>query len=163
MSELAHIDTDRLISKILERYPKEPSSLISVLQDFQEECHYLPREILDRAGEALGTSRARVYHVATFFKAFSLVPRGKHIISICRGTACHVKGAEKIDNILRAELGVDDGQTTRDGLFTVQSVRCLGCCSLAPVIMIGRKAYGDLKANSIHKILDHYRSEGEGL
>lgn len=157
MSEVAHLDTDQLLLKTLEEYPREPASLISVLQDLQEECRYLPREMLERVAEALGTSRSRAYHVATFFKAFSLVPRGQHTVSVCRGTACHVKGAEKIDNIIKSELEVEEGQTTKDGVFTVQSVRCLGCCSLAPVLMIDQEVYGDLRPNNITKILKLYR------
>lgn len=150
---------DTVIAEVLERYPREASSMIAVLQDLQEELRYLPREVLDRVAVTLGTPRTQVYHVATFYKAFSLKPRGKHTISICRGTACHVKGVEKIADMLRALLEVEEGETTGDGLFTVQSVRCLGCCSLAPAIMIDREVYGQVTPARLGKIVKQYRKE----
>lgn len=150
---------DAVIAEVLERYPREASSMIAVLQDLQEGLRYLPRDVLDRVAVTLGTPRTQVYHVATFFKAFSLKPRGKHTISICRGTACHVKGVEKIADMLRALLEVEEGETTTDGLFTVQSVRCLGCCSLAPAIMIDREVYGQVTPARLGKIVKQYRKE----
>ena len=127
------------------------------MEDLQEELRYLPEDALNRVASELTVPRSQVYHVATFYKAFSLEPRGKHLISICRGTACHVQGAQKIADMLQAELSVADGETTQDGLFTIQSVRCLGCCSLAPAVMIDREVYGGVTPSSIRKILKTYR------
>jgi len=145
-----------VVDEVLRRYRPEPASLISVLQDVQEDLNYLPQPALERISATLGVPRNQTYHVATFFKAFSLKPRGRHTISICRGTACHVKGAEKVADMLRAELKVLEGETTEDGLFTVQSVRCLGCCSLAPALMIDCEAYGEITQAGLSEILLKY-------
>jgi len=159
VSPVAEARMDEVLENVLARCAPEPSSLISVLQDLQEEVYYLPREALDQVARRLGVPRAQVYHVATFYRAFSLEPRGLHTISICRGTACHVKGAEKIADMLRAELDASDGETTADRMFTVQSVRCLGCCSLAPAIMIDREVYGGVNPQKLRRILKRYRDE----
>jgi NADH:ubiquinone oxidoreductase subunit E len=161
MTPVAEADTGAALRKVLDRYPRRGASLISVLQDFQAEANYLPRTALDQVAAELGVPRSQVYHVATFYRAFSLKPRGRHTVSICLGTACHVKGVEKVLDMLRAELKVDDGETTPDGLFTVQSVRCLGCCSLAPAVMIGRQVFGGVTPTGLRKILKRYR-DGKG-
>jgi NADH-quinone oxidoreductase subunit E len=148
---------DEAVTRVLERYPRDPSSLISVLEDLQEDAHYLPREALDDVARALGVSLSRCYHVATFYKAFSLTPQGEHVICVCRGTACHVRGADKLMDVLQGELGLADGQTSADGRFTLHSVRCLGCCSLAPVAMIDGKIHGYLTGTSLRKLLKRYR------
>ncbi len=158
MSQVAPCPSDAAVNTVLERYPAQPSSLIAVLQDLQEILHYLPEEALNRIAAELQVPRMQVYHVATFYKSFSLKPRGKHLISICRGTACHVKGAEKVADMLAAELHIGDGETTADGLFTVQSVRCLGCCSLAPVIMIDGDVYGGVTSPALRQIIKQYRT-----
>jgi len=149
---------EALVDRVVSTYPREPASLISVLQDIQEEHHYLPRGALERVAEQLGTARNQLYYVATFYKAFSLKPRGKHIINVCRGTACHVKGAEKLVDVLNAELNIKEGETTEDRLFTVQSIRCVGCCSLAPVVMIDKDVHGGVTPASLRKILKTYKS-----
>lgn len=159
MSKVTESRTDSVVNEVLGRYSLLPSSLISVLEDLQEELRYLPEEVLNRVASSLDAPRAQVYHVATFYKTFSLKPRGEHIISICRGTACHVQGAPKIADMLESELCVDDGETTQDGMFTLQSVRCLGCCSLAPAIMIDREVYGGVTPAALHKILKSYRDK----
>lgn len=145
------------VGSALHRYPSDASSLISVLQDVQEELHYLPRAALEQIAHGLNVPRNQVYHVATFFKAFSLTPRGRHTIHICCGTACHIKGAEKVTEMIQKELGVADGETTKDGNFTVQTVRCLGCCSLAPAIMVDREVHGEVAPRALQKILGKYR------
>lgn len=159
MSQAAGTCADAVVGEILSRYPLRPSSLISVLEDLQESLHYLPEEVLNRVAWELDVPRAQAYHVATFYKAFSLKPRGKHVVSICRGTACHVEGAEKIADMLQAELSIRDGETTEDGMFTLQSVRCLGCCSLAPAIMIGREVYGGVTPSVLRRIIKDCREE----
>jgi len=160
VSSVAELEIDGVVDEVLGRYSPDPSSLISVLEDLQEEMHYLPREALDQVSTALGVPRSQSYHVATFYRAFSLKPRGQHTISICRGTACHVKGADKIADILKMELNVSEDETTEDGMFTVQSVRCLGCCSLAPAIMIDRHVFGEVTSLSLlREILRSYRED----
>jgi len=149
-------DNGHRLDEILERYSPEPSSLISVLEDLQEELRYLPREALERIATTLGVPRNQMYHVATFFKAFSLTPQGRHMVCVCRGTACHVKGADKIMNKVESELNVREGGTTEDGQFTVQSVRCLGCCALAPAVMIDRDVFGQVTPKQLRNILDQY-------
>ncbi len=159
MSLISELQIEAAVDEVLERYSPEPSSLISILQDLQEELNYLPREALERVAVSLGVPRSQSYHVATFYKGFSLEPRGRHTVSICRGTACHVKGADKIADMLRAELNVTDGETTTDGMFTVQSVRCLGCCSLAPAIMIDGEVFGTVTATALRKIIKRYNND----
>ena len=159
MSAVAELEIDAVVEEVLGRYQREPASLISVLEDLQEEMHYLPREALERVSVALGVPRSQSYHVATFYRSFSLEPRGRHTISICRGTACHVKGADKIADMLRGELSVSEGETTPDGMFSLQSVRCLGCCSLAPAIMIDQEVFGQVTPTALRKIVKRYRDE----
>ena len=158
MNTLKEKPAEDVLARILERYPREPASLISVLEDLQERAHYLPREAIDRVAQTLGVSLSRCYHVVTFYKAFSLTPQGEHAIFICRGTACHVRGADKLGDVIQGELGITDGQTTADGRFTLHSVRCLGCCSLAPVAMIDGKIHGHLTAAGLRKLLKRYRN-----
>ena len=152
-------DNGHCLDDILGRYSPEPSSLISVLEDLQEELHYLPREALERISTTLGVPRNQTYHVATFFKAFSLTPQGRHTVCVCRGTACHVKGADKIMDMLQSQLNVTEGGTSEDGEFTVQSVRCLGCCALAPALMIDRDVYGQVTSMQLRDILDEHSDE----
>jgi NADH-quinone oxidoreductase subunit E len=159
VSKAAATATESVVDEVLERYPSLPSSLISVLEDLQEELRYLPEDVLDRVAAELQVPRAQTFHVATFYKTFSLKPRGRHLVSICRGTACHVQGAQKIADMLERELGIPDGETTQDGLFTMQSVRCLGCCSLAPAVMIDREVYGGVTPAALRKILGGYRKQ----
>ncbi|OPZ88294.1 MAG: NADP-reducing hydrogenase subunit HndA [bacterium ADurb.Bin429] len=159
MSEQTATCMDTILDEVLGRYPARPSSLIAVLQDLQEALNFLPPVALNRVASALHVPRSQVYHVATFYKAFSLTPRGKHLVSICRGTACHVQGDEKVADMLHAELGIRDGETSADGEFTLQSVRCLGCCSLAPVIMIDREVFGNLTAAALRRALAQYRDD----
>jgi len=161
VSKVAERKIDAVVDEVLERYPARASSLISVLEDLQESLRYLPEQVLDRVAAELDVPRAQTYHVATFYRAFSLKPRGEHLISICRGTACHVQGAQKIADMIESELRVRDGETTDDGVFTIQSVRCLGCCSLAPAIMIDREVYGGVTPASLRKVLTSYRDGGQ--
>lgn len=160
MSRTKEKTIETVVDTILQEYPREPASLIAVLQDLQENQHYLPEAALERVAAELQVPRNQVFHVATFYKAFSLTPRGKHLISICRGTACHVKGASRIADMIKTELHIDEGETTGDNLFTVQSVRCLGCCSLAPAMMIDRDVYGGVTPAKLRRIIKQYRNNG---
>lgn len=144
------------LMNVLKRYEGEKGAIIPVLQGIQEEYGYLPAEILERFSEITGTPLAQIYGVATFFAQFRFVPRGKHIIRVCHGTACHVNGAERISLAIEEALGIKEKETTPDGKFTVENVACLGCCSLAPVVMIDEKTYGRLTGQEIKKILKGY-------
>jgi NADH:ubiquinone oxidoreductase subunit E len=133
------------------------SYLIAVLHKAQELFGYLPREIMDEVAETLQIPTAHIWGVATFYHYFNLEPIGKHVISVCMGTACYVKGAGQVLDALKKELGVAVGQTTADMLFTLQEARCLGACGIAPVIMIDDKIYGELDAKKTVEIVNQYR------
>lgn len=145
------------VDGIVERYKGEQGLLISILQDIQAEFNYLPKEALLRVSEGLDVPVSQVFSVATFFKAFSLKPRGRHLLNVCMGTACHVKGAGGILGKIERELGVGEGGTTDDLRFTVDTVRCVGCCSLGPVVVVDEDTHGRLTQEEIPKILSNYQ------
>ena len=130
------------ISRIINRYHGEKSALLAVLQDIQEKYQWLPPEALQLVAEKLGVSLIDIYSVATFYRAFSLTPRGKHIATVCLGTACHVRGAPAVLDRLKDRLQIEPGCTTPDGNFTLESVNCLGACALAPIVVVDGKYYG---------------------
>jgi NADH-quinone oxidoreductase subunit E len=136
----------------LENYEKEDNSLIPLLQQIQVQFGYLPNEALIELSEYLEIPLSRIYGVATFYSQFNFSPLGKYVVKICRGTACHVNGAVTILQELEDELGVKENETSEDGLVTLQPVACLGCCSLAPVIMVNEKIYGNLTSAAVRKI-----------
>ncbi|MBN1354905.1 NADH-quinone oxidoreductase subunit NuoE [bacterium] len=144
---------------ILQSNNNDPSTLIAILQDVQREIGYLPGPVLEKIARDLDIPLARVYAVATFYKAFKLQPSGKHIIKVCLGTACHIKGGPLIMKALEQELGVAEEQVTEDGMFSFEAVRCVGCCGLAPVIMVDEDFHGKMKPKEIRKILAKYRNE----
>jgi len=141
------------VESILERSPPNPKSLIAILQDLQTEYNYLPEHMLILVAERLGLPLSQVYRVATFYNAFSLEPKGKHLISVCLGTACHVRGAPRIVERLQDVLRIEVGQTTPDRKFTLQTVNCLGACALGPLIVIDGKYYGRMTSTKIEKVL----------
>jgi NADH-quinone oxidoreductase subunit E len=147
----------QVIDTILRRHPQEPGSIIQVLLDIQNELYYLPRDVLDYVSKQLNVPISRSYHLATFYKAFSLKPRGKHQIAVCTGTACHVQGAAKIIEQISRELGIKEGETTADKKFSIESVRCLGCCGLAPVVTIGKNLHGKVPVSKVNRILQQYK------
>ena len=138
-------------------YEPNPSSLIPLLQKTQEIFGYLPREALEEISKYLKLPLSRVYGVATFYAQFRFEPLGKYVIKICHGTACHVNGAVNISQAITEEVGVEEGQTTEDGLITLERVACLGCCSLAPVIMINEKVFGKLTPEKVRKLIRDLR------
>ncbi len=149
------------VDEIIEMYEGKKSSLIAVLQEVQKEYRYLPEDILMYISEAMDITPAKVYSVATFYENFSLEPKGKYVIRICDGTACHVRKSIPILNALRKELGLSDKKHTTDDLaFTVETVSCLGACGLAPVITINDKVYAKMTPEETIKILKEIR-EGE--
>jgi len=147
------------IKTIVEKYHGEKSALISILQDVQKEYAFLPKDALSLLSEEMEIPLSRVYEVSTFYNSFSLVPRGRHVIEVCAGTACHVKGGPKLRSRLEAELNIECGETTEDRMFTLEEVRCLGCCSLAPVVKVDSDIYAYLEEDKIPGILENYREE----
>ncbi len=147
----------QVVNKILEKHPKDPSSVIQVLLDVQNELYYLPKDVLLHVSSSLNVPLSRTYNLATFYKAFSLKPKGKHPISVCTGTACHVQGAVKILDQIQRELRIKEGETTPDMKFSVDSVRCLGCCGLAPVVTVGKNLHGKVPLAKVSKILNQYK------
>jgi NADH-quinone oxidoreductase subunit E len=143
------------------KYPKNESSVIPLLQLVQEREGYVPAQAVRAIARYTGVREAQVYGVATFYAQFRFQPRGRHLIRLCQGTACHVQGADSILDHLEEKLEVEEGGTTEDGLFTLEVVRCLGCCSLAPVMMIDDTTYGRLTRRAVDKVLAEYRKEGK--
>jgi len=144
------------VDEIIDKYGREKKALISILQDIQEEYNYLPRDALFRIRDKVGVPLTQIYGVATFYNAFSLKPRGRHLISVCTGTACHVKGAGKILEKLERDLKIKSGGVTEDLRFSLESVRCLGCCSLAPVVKVDDDTYGRVRQDELIRILSRY-------
>ena len=147
--------TDK-IETILDRYQSDRSMLVSILQDIQASFNYLPREALERVSTSLSVPLSQVYSVATFFKALSLVPRGRHLINVCLGTACHVRGAKKILEAVEREIGIEAGATTEDRRFTLETVNCVGACALGPVVIIDGEYHGQVTTEKIAGALEHY-------
>lgn len=145
------------VDGIIEQIGAGAGSLIPVLQKVQEAFGYLPREVMDRIGQGLLVPPSTVYGVATFYAQFRLKPVGKYIVRVCHGTACHVAGADKITEAFARDLCVADGETTEDRLFTLESVACVGCCSLAPVAMIEGETYGRLDGRAVSKVVKQVR------
>ena len=143
------------VSAILEQHGRQPSRLVPILQAVQEEYRYLPQEVLTYVATALDVSPARVFGVATFYSHFAIEPKGKHIVRLCDGTACHVKDSIPILDALRKRLGLDEKhQTTPDMLFTVETVACLGACGLAPVVVINDQVHGQMTPESAVKLVE---------
>jgi len=149
------------IEDVLHNFPASPASVIPLLQKIQERCGYISETNLTRVAIYSRAPLSSVYAVVTFYSQFRLDRPGKHIIRICQGTACHVLGAGEILDHLKERLKIEEGQTTADGLFTLEPVRCLGCCSLAPVIMIGEETYGRLTRKDLDDILAFYWGKGK--
>jgi NADH-quinone oxidoreductase subunit E len=146
--------------EIIKRHSRDKSALIAVLQDIQEEYNYLPKDALKLIVDEMNIPASRIYEVATFYNTFSLNPRGRYLVEVCAGTACHVQGASRLMDRLQRDLEIKCGQTTKDNMFTLEEVRCLGCCSLAPVVRIGGNIHPYLTQDEIPKILRNYRKQG---
>jgi len=142
----------------VEQFERQEGALIPLLQRTQHEFGHLPTEALKRIAEHLGIPLTKVYGVATFYTQFRFEPVGKHTIKICHGTACHVNGAMNISQVIREEVGVNEGETTTDRLLSLERVACLGCCSLAPVIMIDNRIHGRLTTESARLIIGKVRN-----
>ncbi len=149
------------VCEIVERHGYQKASLMGILQDIQARMNHLPRKALVQVAKSLDLPLTHIYEVATFFKAFSLEPRGRHTIQVCLGTACHVRGGSRVLDYLENRLEIKPGETTRDLSFTLQSVNCLGACALGPMMVIDKKYYGKISANKIESILKKYQSSDE--
>ncbi len=145
------------LNPLIEKYKGKKGNLIPLLQGTQDILGYIPKEAFEKIAKDTGLRLSDMYGVATFYAQFRLNPVGKHIIKICHGTACHVQNASAVTDALKEALDVEDGGTTEDGLFTLESVACLGCCSLAPVMMIGDETYGKLSGNEAVKIVKNIK------
>ncbi len=144
------------VKKVLQKHQYDKSLLVDILQDIQAESGYLPKEVLEETSKGLDVPLSRVYSVATFYKAFSLKPRGRYIINVCMGTACHVRGAVKVLEGIEKELGVKTGETTRDLKYTLETVNCVGACALGPMIIIGEDYHGEMTPEAIGSMLKNY-------
>ena len=144
------------IDEIIDQHQAEPSSLIQVLLDIQKENHWLPAAALRRISERLSVQLSRIRHIATFYKAFSLVPKGRHEVHLCVGTACHVRGATRILDTLKDLTGILPGETDLELNFSLETVNCLGCCALGPVMVVDGKAHGKLSRSEATKVMKRY-------
>ena len=144
------------IDAIIEKYRDKPGSLIPVLQQAQDVCGYLPHIVQRYIAKGMKMSPSVVFGVATFYSFFTLVPRGKHVIRVCLGTACYVKRSEEIIDKIKDELDIEVGEITRDKKYSLEAVRCLGACGLAPVVVIGQDTYGDVAATKVMDIINKY-------
>ena len=152
--DIDYMELDRIIE---EDFGNDKENLIMILQAIQKKYNYLPKPALAYLATKIGVPMSKIYGVATFYSTFSLEPRGRNIISICRGTACHVRGAERVLEQIQQSLCICDGETTEDMRFTLESVRCIGCCSLGPVVKINEDMHGRIATDKIDKILKQYK------
>jgi NADH-quinone oxidoreductase subunit E len=147
------------IDAIIDRYEGKESSILAVLQDIQTKEKYLPKETLEHVGERLRIPVNKIYRIATFYRAFSLTPRGRHEVCVCMGTACHVRGAQRIADQINLELGIRPGETTRDQNFTLETVNCLGVCAAGPVVAIDGQYFGKMSPGKVEGTLKKFRSD----
>jgi len=145
------------VDEIIQKWDSDNEYVIEMMQDIQDEFRHISIEKLEQINKTTKVPLAELYHIATFYKAFSLEPRGKYEIQVCMGTACHVKGAGRVLDAFERELGIPDGSTTADKLFSLDGVRCLGCCSLAPVVTIGEDLYGDIQPSQVPRLVKKYK------
>ena len=147
------------VEGIINKYKGEGGALIAILQDVQAEYNYLPPDVLKSVADRLNVPLISVYGIATFYRAFSLKPRGKHLVTVCLGTACHVRGAKRILGEVQKRLNVKRGETTGDKMFTLETVNCLGCCAIGPVVVVDGEYYGQTTTAKVDPILEKYRSQ----
>lgn len=155
MENTVTIDWEK-IDEIIEKYNEDREALLMMMQEISDIYNYVPPDVIPVLVDKLGVRESLVFSVATFYKTISLEPRGKYIISVCTGTACHVRGADKITDALERKLEINQGQTTDDFLFTLEAVRCIGCCASGPVITVNQNTYGGLDHSSAVKVVEEY-------
>ncbi len=147
------------IEPILEGRRSQPEQLIEVLQDVQKICGYIPQDAMMTVARELGVPLMEVYRVANFYKAFTLKPRGKNVITICTGTACHVRGSDLLIDQVKGQLRIEPGDTTKDGLFTIECVNCLGACALAPIVVQNESYLDHMTPAKLRKIIDNAKGK----
>lgn len=144
------------IQAIVAKYNGDAGQLVSILQDVQAEYRYLPKEALEDVSRVLGVPVSQVYSVATFFRAFSLKPRGRHIVKVCLGTACHVRGAARVVEKMELDLGIKREETTEDARYTLETVNCVGCCALGPMVIVDDEYHGQMASDKVSPLLAKY-------
>jgi NADH-quinone oxidoreductase subunit E len=144
------------VENLIDSYIDKKEQLISLLQDVEAEFNYLPQDVIIRISQKLEIPLSQVFSVATFFQAFSLKPRGRHTITVCVGTACHVKGGQRLVDKMERDFGIQPGETTDDQRFTLETANCLGCCALGPVVVVDGKYEGQVNPDKLDKILKNY-------
>ena len=144
------------VEAIIDSYQHDKGQLVAILQEIQSEYLYLKKEALEEVSQIMGIPLSQIYSVATFFKAFSLKPRGRHLINVCLGTACHVRGAAKVLEKIERDLGITRGETTRDLKFTLETVNCVGCCAQGPMVIVDEGYFGQMKSNEVSSLLARY-------
>ena len=154
--KVAESEIQQKVAEMLDRYQRYEGFLVSILQDVQTEYNYLPREAIETVSRGLAIPLTQVYSVATFFKAFSLKPRGRHLINVCLGTACHVRGGVRVLEAIQRELGINAGETTGDLKYTLETVNCVGACALGPIVVIDGEHTGGMKTEKVKPLLDNY-------
>jgi NADH:ubiquinone oxidoreductase subunit E len=158
MENTVELDLNK-VDEIINNYNGEQEALLMIMQDISDIYNYVPPEVIPVLVKKLGVRESLIYSVATFYKTISLKPRGKYIVSVCTGTACHVRGAEKITDAISENLGIEEGETTEDSLFTLEAVRCIGCCASGPVINVNKDTHGGLDRSSTLKVIDKYKQQ----
>ncbi len=157
---MAHLQ-EAAVKKIIEicdRYANDKTPLMMILSDIQKEYGYIPLEVQELVSEKTGISVAEIYGVVTFYSFFSLTPKGKYVIGVCLGTACYVKGAQQIVDKFSEIIGIKAGETSADGLFTLDALRCIGACGIAPAVTINGKVYPKLTVDAVPKIVEEYKA-----
>ena len=157
---MAHLQeaAAKKITEICDRYANDKTPLMMILSDIQKEYGYIPLEVQELVSEKTGISVAEIYGVVTFYSFFSLTPKGKYVIGVCLGTACYVKGAQQIVDKFSEIIGIKAGETSADGLFTLDALRCIGACGIAPAVTINGKVYPKLTVDAVPKIVEEYRA-----
>ncbi len=157
---MAHLQEPAIkkINEICDRYVNETTPLMMILSDIQKEYGYIPLEVQEIVSERTGVSVAEIYGVVTFYSFFSLTPKGKYVIGVCLGTACYVKGAQQIVDKFSEIIGIKPGETSADGLFTLDALRCIGACGIAPAVTINGKVYPKLTVDAVPKIVEEYKA-----
>ena len=152
-------DVRRGIEEICDTYANEPSPLMMILSDIQKKYGYIPLEVQEVVSQKTGIPVAEIYGVVTFYSFFSLKPKGKYVVGICLGTACYVKNSQAVLDKFTEKLGIKSGETTEDGLFTIEAIRCIGACALAPAMSINGKVYPKVTPDQVGRIIDEYRNK----
>ena len=155
------MEIEEKVKEFIELYGRSKTSLMSILHDVQEHFGYIPRRAQELIADELRIPVSDVYGLITFYARFSLVPQGKNKVSICMGTACYVRGAEAILNAVKQSLQLNTGETSGDGLFSIEETRCIGACGLAPIMTVNRDVYGKIKPEQVDEIILKYRTEHE--